>query len=98
MPNNSERPFGRHTLKLHASFVPDGEGGALSRADVVAAVGSRPLKILGVLVPEGEPPPGHPYVSVGVFELRSDANDSTGQRAPGTQAQQPLGQGSGDSN
>jgi len=97
MPGNSERPFGRHTLKLHAAFVPD-DAEELSRADIVAAVGSRPLKLPAVLVPEGEPPPGRPYINVGEFEFRPDANDETGQNTAGTQTRQPPKQAPDDSN
>jgi len=82
MPNNSERPFGRHTVKLHAAFVPEGAEDKVSHADVAAAVGSRALKIPAVLVPEGGPSPGHPYVSVGEFEFRPDDNDVTNQQSP----------------
>ena len=97
MPANSERPFGHHTLKLHAAFVPD-DAEELSRADIVAAVGSRPLKLPAVLVAKGEPPPGHPYINAGEFEFRPDAADDTGQSAAGAQTQQSSGQGPDASN
>jgi len=97
MPSNSKRPFGRGTVKLHATFVPDGAEDKVSRADIAAAVGPRSVKVPAVLVPEGEPSPGRPYVSVGAFEFRLDEDGDTnqpGSRSSGTAT--PV-QGSGDS-
>jgi hypothetical protein len=93
MPNNTERPFGRDTLKIDAAFVPDDAEDELSRAEITAAVGSRPVKLPAVLVPEGEPPPGAPYVSVGEFEFRPDQDGVTGRLAAGSRVRWLAGAG-----
>ena len=99
MPDTSDRPFGHHTLKLRALFVPEGSEDQVSRADAIEAVGSDLLKIPAVFVAEGEARPDPSYVHVGQFVFRPDpdaAADQSGPNSqPGQQEEQPEEQQSG---
>ena len=64
---NDDRPFGHDTLKLRGVFVPEGNPGQVSRADIAGVLGYDVVRIPAVLVPVGHtgPRPGYPYVWFG---------------------------------
>jgi len=91
MPNNTERPFGRNTLKLHAVFVPEGAEDEISHAEIRSGVGSTPLMVPAVLVPEGGQPPRHPYINAGEFEFRPEEGNQSVNIVPSwQQIQRPV--------
>lgn len=92
MPDTSDRPFGHHTVKLRALFVPEGSEDQVSRADAIEAVGSEPLKIPAVFVAEGEARPGPSYVHVGQVVFRPDPGAAADQSGPNSQPRQPAEQ------
>jgi hypothetical protein len=79
MVSSTDQSFGYNTLKLRATFVPD--GGTVSQLALVAAVGHNQVRIPAMFVPDGGTLPGYPYEHIGRAEFHPDADGTTSRPA-----------------
>lgn len=87
LASSNSGPSGRDTLRLRAVFVPEGSEDDVPTQALAVSLGVGVVKFPAILVPEGEAPPGYPYVPFGRMEFDEDKDDNSEQDFPGSQAE-----------